>query len=66
MAQASMTRASMTRALRAETALLRLTRASRLLLKRARSLTPRRLLRHDLNRLNAHMRRDIGISRERK
>ena len=66
MAQASMTRALMTRALRAETAFLRLTRASRLLLKRARVLTRRRLRRHDLDRLNAHMRRDIGISRERK
>ena len=61
-----MAQALMTRALRAETALLRLTRASRLLLKRARSLTPRKLRRHDLNRLTDHMRRDIGISRERK
>jgi hypothetical protein len=56
----------MAQALRAETALFRLTRASRMLLKRARVLTRRRLRRHDLDRLNAHMRRDIGISRERK
>jgi hypothetical protein len=56
----------MAQVLRAETALFRLTRASRMLLKRARVLTRRRLRRHDLDRLNAHMRRDIGISRERK
>jgi len=66
MTEMTMAQALMTRALRAETALLRLTRASRLLLKRARSLTPRRLRRHDLNHLTAHLRRDIGISRERK
>lgn len=56
----------MAQALSAESTLLRLSRASRLLLKRARSLTPRKLRRHDLNRLTDHMRRDIGISRERK
>ena len=56
----------MAQVLRAETALFRLTRASRMLLKRARVLTRRRLREHDLDRLNAHMRRDIGISRERK
>jgi uncharacterized protein YjiS (DUF1127 family) len=56
------TRALTTRALRADTALFRLTR----LLQHARVLARHRLRRHDLTRLNAHVLRDIGISRERK
>jgi uncharacterized protein YjiS (DUF1127 family) len=62
MAQTLVTRALTTRALRDDTVLCRLTR----LLKHARVLRGRRLRRHDLGRLNAHVLRDIGISRERK
>jgi uncharacterized protein YjiS (DUF1127 family) len=57
-----MAQALTTRALRADTTLFRWTR----LLKHARVLARRRLRRHDMGRLNAHVLRDIGISRERK